>query len=424
MRFPLAIVAASLALAACAAPAPGNRDRPRSGVALPTAPAIAAVGTWWPGAWPDRLRFAAAHRGLLREDSAGRIRADLARSWSRRTGKDGAPCWRFRLDGVDAAAVASAWTSRLSDGDPALAALLQGVRGVAPAGQAGPPSGLRPRGRVLTVCTARPDPGLPRRLAHPAAWAVRRAVAIRDDGPKVGFGPPADGDAAADAPVRVPAWDGTYALWMDPRARWAADPTFRTWLARTVDREDLARVALAGRGEPAFALTDDPDAGLPDGPGDAPVSAGARPRLTVAHDAADPVARSVLSRLKATLAGRGIDLILRAEDRVPAADPTDRRPDAAALILHRPGSSDPALGLLETLAGLGPEATASADELRARPFDPETTRTVRARAVEWSLVHDGLLIPLVRVHGWVADDALSPDDAVPGGGLVAAGSGR
>jgi len=253
------------------------------------------------------------------------------------------------------------------------------------------------------VCSSARDPWLPARIAHPAAWPAipARTGGSPDPAFEASFGRDVD---RADAPRRAEPWDVTWALWLNPEARWTADPTFRAWLAHAIDRDDLARSILAGHGRSARGLLEDPDAAEPPAPAVRPFSDGARPRIAVAHDAGDPVAAGLASRLKARLGEVGVEVDVAPVGRLPFEAVGRERHPAAILFAHRPAVADPALGLLETVAGLGPSAGVAADALRRRPFDEVDARTARARAVQDDLLGSARLIPLVRGEAWVSGD--------------------
>ena len=417
MRSLLAMVLA-VPLAACASVRPPADDRsagPTTTLRI-AVPAIRAIGGWRVTGWRERLREDATAFALVREDLDGRLRPGLATGWSRRTSPDGAPCWRFRLRRDSwAREVVDDWSKRLSDGDRAILDLLTGVRGVDGPSAGVRPDGLRADGTRLWVCTSRDDPMLPLRIAHPAAWP-RITVA---EGPRievlevgdptadvtVRFGSgPAPGRREAGEATRIVGWDPVWALWLNPTARWTADPSFRAWLASSIDREDLAAAAFGegARAEPV--LIPDPHAPHPDAPAVRPFSDGSRPRIEIALDGRDPFARAIGSRLKARLAEKGVEVDLGMRDEPPFDAFGLVRSPAAILFVHRPSSSDPTLALLETLVGLGTAATPFADRLRARPFETGEAREVRARAVQWELLDSARLVPLVRARVFVGGD--------------------
>ncbi len=413
MRLLLAM-ALGPALVACAparspvAPHDGP-ERPAATLRI-AVPSIRPVSGWSTGVWSARLEGGALAVALVREAPAGRLEPAFATRWSPRPGPDGEPCWRFRLRDPRGEEIVADWSARLAAGDPGLLDLLAGVRGLDAVRGGGRPVGLRADGDRLWVCTARDDPMLPRRIAHPAAWprldrgaAVADVVAVDAGDPaadaRAWFGAPdPDGPVADRAAIPIESWDPVWVLWLNPTARWTADPTFRAWLARSIDREDLAAVTAGGGAAAAHLLIPDPDRPAPEVPDVRPFADGSRPRLVVGFDRRDPIARTIGSRLKARMAEVGIELDLDPVDALPVdAIGRDRSP-SAMLFATLPASTDPSLRLLETLAGLGAAGEPFADRLRARPFETGEPRDVRARAVQWELLRSARLVPLVRVE--------------------------
>jgi hypothetical protein len=438
MRLLLAMLLAVL-LAACAPVRPPANDGagPAPAATLRIAvPAARAVSGWRTGAWAERLNEGARMVALLREDGDGRLRAAFATGWTARSGPDGAPCWVFRLREPRAAEIVEDWSVRLATRDRGLLDLLAGVRGIGSGNAGDPPDGLRADGHRLWVCTAVEDPMVPRRLAHPAAWprvgggSGPGLVAVEIEDPTADaralFGTGvADGVIGEGAATRIESWDPVWALWLNPTARWTADPTFRAWLARSIDREDLAAEAIGEGGVSSRVLIADSDPPEPEEPGVRPFSDGSRPRIDLGFDRRDRFARALCSRLKARLAEAGVDLDLEPYDELPFDAFSRERSPAAVLFLYRPSTTDPSLALLETLSGLGAAGAPFAETLRARPFETGEPREIRARAVQWELLRSARLVPLVRAGAVVVGD-LRGFTPVPGGHLVppVSGGGR
>jgi hypothetical protein len=421
-------------LAACAACGP-TRTRPAGPSDGPGAvprrwflPPVSAVSGLESGSWPERVVRDRQRTALLRVDADGSLVPGLAEGWSARKSPDGRPCWRFRLRGPHAEDVVNDWGGRLRRGDPALRILLDGVIGIHDAtGPGEPPSGLSAADSRLWVCTARPDPNVPLRLAHPAAWPrlgpgvedfstseirARRSTTdaereIARGGAVVTFARDAGEAAERGLSVRTATrWTATWGLWLNPEARWTTDPNFRAWLSRAIDRRDLAETITGGRGKPAITLVDDPEALLPDGPSRRPFSPGARPRLTLAYDPDDRLAEALASRLKAKLRESDLTIELVPVARPPYEAIDVAREPSAILFAQFPVIPDPAMTLLETLSGLGPAGERWVRRLRARPFDESERRRTLALAVQWELISEtARLVPLIRVDAAIVGNA-------------------
>lgn len=186
---------------------------------------------------------------------------------------------------------------------------------------------------------------------------------------------------------RRPAWDRTYGLWLNPAARWTHDPTFRRWVAATVDRDGIVDLLFPGVGVPAGSMIGDatPDTTRP---ATRPFSAGATPRLILVYDRTDPAAAAVASRVKADLERYGPIVEVRAEAVAPHDLPSDRRAPSAVVVAH-------------------PSAT----------FDPWPGDEPAVRA-------DDRLVPLVRVHAWSAVRAGLAGVAWGGAGSVSLADAR
>jgi len=212
---------------------------------------------------------------------------------------------------------------------------------------------------------------------------------------------------------RAPELDRVYFLALDRGKRWTMDPSFRRWLATTIDRDGLLRYALAGEGEPAHALSriDEPPQ-LPE-PSHRPVGPGSRPRLNLGFDESDPLAAVIAARVQSTvdLAGVRIELVRRGE----AAG----RPDAS-LHLHLPPIADPILGLWHTVASaeVGGAVVERLLEQASR-FSSESSRRDAAWLAEDALLLDAEVVPLVRLYAWLAvREGLHDVQVAPGGWIA------
>lgn len=379
-----------------------------------------------------------------------------------------AACWRFDLApaaaGGDRAAGPgewiAAWERELRDSSAPHRWLLRPVLGAESfaLGLASRVEGLREDGEILAVCTSRPTPDLPIRLSHPAlwhrpdegpggtaaGWGPFRPAADRylEAVPGTAAGPPylervelvddrgvpalllrlgeadlgvvlgSDAGGLLDAPgrplrlARIEDWDRVYYLWLDPGRRWVNDPPFRRWLSSILDREAMLAYLFDGRGEPAAGLLPgEPTEPIPAGPAGRPLATASRPRLDLCFDAADPLAASIAARARAVLELHGVELELDPRDAAELAAALSRGRLSMALLAHRPGLADPVLALTESLIGL-PGLPAGAREAlleSSRQVDPRERR-LAARRVEGGLVREGILIPLVRLHTWLASD--------------------
>lgn len=228
----------------------------------------------------------------------------------------------------------------------------------------GPPAGPGPHGDG-SIRVALPEAALP---DDPRVIPVEVAAGAFDLAVLYGAQVPIDPQQSDRfAVARLEGWDRTYAMWLNPEARWTHDPTFRRWMAAHVDRDGIVDLLFAGQGSPAGSLTGDrpPDTTPPDL---RPFSAASRPRLSVLHDASDEAAEAIASRLKADLDRHGLIVEIRAV-------PPD---DLSVLALDRGTAA-----LLFRGSERGPVPTDF-------PADPET------------LVRQDIVVPLVRLHAWSA----------------------
>jgi hypothetical protein len=193
---------------------------------------------------------------------------------------------------------------------------------------------------------------------------------------------------------RLYAWDRSYLLQLNPGTRWVNDPTFRRWLAATIDREALLEQLFDGRGEPAFSLTPGrTDGPLWEMPSGKPFSATSEPRLDLSYDGEDARAASIAARLKAVLEAEGVRLSLS-----PAEGEASM---ALVRAMRRP--PDVVSAVREIIGPLGEEASAELDLLeRAARHDDEGVRTEIAWWAESSTLRDARIVPLVRLHYWLA----------------------
>ena len=402
---------------------------------------------------------------LMRVNVAEGLTTDgLLLSWSRP--RDGSPCWVLELnprwvwpDGLSVRAgdLLAAWATGLLDDSSDLHWLLDplGDQADAPVEASG---SMRAAERILEICPRRPTPDLPLRLEHPATWLQRvdPATGLHEgpgpfrqmpdgslsaktdypgDGPYLGSVVPivveghsplllrlgdahlavtfgAAADSLIDDPVpdlrleRLPAWDRTYFMWMNPEERWVNDPVFRRWVSGTIDRDEMVTYLFDGRGKRAFSLSYDGST-VPVYPlrADRPLSPMTEPRLRMVYDAADPYAETVAQRVRAVLETRQVELSL-----VPMKLDALRRALRAgdvevALLAHRPGSEDPVLALEGTVWWLGDGAA----DARARLVEASgiDSHRVAARAegaweAEQLLLLDARVVPLIRLHAWLA----------------------
>ncbi len=222
---------------------------------------------------------------------------------------------------------------------------------------------------VPSVRLAEPeeDPALLMRLGETDAALVygTRVARLREPGSR------------PVALLRAPDWDLAYVLWIDRETFWVNDPAFRRWLARSIARDDLVRACLAGEGEPL-------EAEMGTGPVRGP-SPRSRPALVLERDAGDPWAVRLAARLRERLRAAGVDIELR--------DPDDGS-RAALFLVPVPAGDRASLAreLLET-------APRNAAELGA--IEGEASAALALQ----QLGRDARLVPLVRVHAWLALDA-------------------
>jgi len=312
--------------------------------------------------------------------------------------------------------------------------------------------GARADGRTLVLCPHRPTPDLPARLGHPDLWLwrVSPSTGYREgpgpfaesssgalepntyfggSGPYldsiewlprgnddaslvfeldqadlgVVYGRDADGFGESAAVERLPAWDRTYYLWMQPHARWINDPLFRRWIADRIDRSQAIRYLFAGRGSPAYSLR----SVAAETPGwdpveHRPISGSSVPRVELTHDQGDPHARALALRIQATLRGAGVEIRLDPGPHNEIDARLARGEGQMVLRGHRARTTDPVLALAAELRSLpGAEAALSILERAVERSDPDDRRRA-AEYAELAVLLDARLVPLVHLHAWLA----------------------
>jgi MarR-like DNA-binding transcriptional regulator SgrR of sgrS sRNA len=194
---------------------------------------------------------------------------------------------------------------------------------------------------------------------------------------------------------RLHAWDRSYFLQLNPAKRWVNDPAFRRWLAATIDREELLEQLFDGRGEPAYSVTPGrADGPLWERPQGRPFSATSEPRLDLHYDGEDQRAAAIAARLKAVLEVEGVHLSL---------SPADGKAASMSLLLASRRPPDVVTAVREIMEPLGEEAAAELIllEKAARHAD-EGVRAEMAWWAESSTLRDARIVPLVRLHSWLA----------------------
>jgi hypothetical protein len=199
---------------------------------------------------------------------------------------------------------------------------------------------------------------------------------------------------------RLRAWEITWALWLNPRARWLNDPTLRRWLVSAMDREALLDLALAGQGDLVEGLVLDEAAGSIV-EARRPLSPESRPRLELLFDEDEPGGAPIAARLKAELDARGFDIVLihrRGEEflrRIAAGT------YSMVLLSHTASAGDPWAALSATLSAIHPRPEELNRALSESRYLEDPRELVGlARRVEHALVLDGRLTTLVRTRAW------------------------
>ena len=200
---------------------------------------------------------------------------------------------------------------------------------------------------------------------------------------------------------RIPRWDTVYALWLVADRRWTNDPSFRRWLSTRLDRESMASYLYGEQAEAAY--------GLPDRGGETPeavrrpFSAASSPRLALVFDEADTHAANLAARVKAVLEQASVALRLEPCARTDLQRALDEGRSQMVLLAHRPPLNDPVLALLDTL---WPFRAAALEEtrrlVRATRIGDPARRRERAAEIEAAMLGDARLVPLVRLHAWLA----------------------
>lgn len=373
-------------------------------------------------------------------------------------------CHSVPLAGADgtritAADVVAAWEAGLRIADGPHGWLLQPVAGAEEVilGAADRVSGLGVDGDAVVVCVDRATPDWASRLQHPALWPIigdpamgsaRGAGTFRwsDDGAalvraagetrrnsirRIVLRCGSDDDVvsmtATDAfdlafvwgrvverlladggerirMQRIPRWDTVYALWLVADRRWTNDPSFRRWLSAAVDRESMARYLYGEHAEAAYGLMD--GGGETPGTVRRPLSATSVPRLGLVFDESDRHAANLAARVKAVLEQEHVELRLEPCGRGDLRKALEEGRSQLALLEHHPPVSDPVLALLDTLWPLRAAAVEETRRLlRATRISDPARRRERAAEIEAMMLGDARLVPLVRLHGWLARKA-------------------
>jgi MarR-like DNA-binding transcriptional regulator SgrR of sgrS sRNA len=206
---------------------------------------------------------------------------------------------------------------------------------------------------------------------------------------------------------RLPGWDRSYALvwnWISTSTDDRVGMPLR--LRAALDGSAMVRYLFDGRGEPIDSLLPGAAEGvsitprpLDLAPSEAPSFAG---RVSILHEAGDPAAAAIASRVKASWEEMGLRISLQPlrNDqlwyRLASGD------YVAAVLLHHPPTSDPVLGLQGTLSLLGEVADPVLEMLDEASRQPDPAlRAAAARLAEDTLLQQGALVPLVRVHAWL-----------------------
>ena len=188
---------------------------------------------------------------------------------------------------------------------------------------------------------------------------------------------------------------------MNPAA--GVPAALRRIMNRAVDREGMLRYLFDGRGEPVASL-------LPGGPSSVTRPRlqrldGRLPRVELTFDREDKFAARIAARVKAVWEQLGVPVPLQGSEPAEFRERTRRGDFTAVLLLHHPPTADPVLGLhgsLAAVASLFPDAIEALEEATG-PTHPGA-RLEAARRAEAALLRDARLIPLVRLHAWLASD--------------------
>lgn len=199
---------------------------------------------------------------------------------------------------------------------------------------------------------------------------------------------------------RLEAWEITWALWLNPRARWLNDPRLRRWLVDVIDRPALLELVLAGHGDLVGGLFVDESPRVAVRP-PRPLSHDARPRLELLLDEDEPGAGPIAARLKAELDSQGFQIVL-----VPRSGESFRRTLGSsdfsiALLTQASGAGEALATLSATLSAINPQPVELSRALaEARLIQNPKLHGDLARSVARSLGLDGRLTALVRTRAW------------------------
>lgn len=381
-------------------------------------------------------------------------------------GASRAGCWLIALHTDDAsgnghptpAEIRREWEARLAEPSLPARALLRPVDGV-PERSAGAASdgvaGLEEEDGKLKICVTVPTPDLPQRLAHPALW-------LKPAGPPMGRGPfsGAPGtvlasnpdyagppprlrwiemvDAAghdpalllrvgeADAAIlygpsasalierptdrlRVERWpelDRVYLIRFHLARRWVSDPSFRRWLADSIQRESILRYVFDERGEIGYTLSHQ-DSPRPSwrAASRRPFTGATRPHLSLDYPRDDRFAAAIAERVRASMALEGLSIVIRGRPLSELVGEGLDGSSSMALLSHSPRSVDPVLALLETVGLLGPRAAPFLELLdQASRLERPADRQAAAWFAEDALLIEANVAPLIRAHAWLAVD--------------------
>ncbi len=330
-------------------------------------------------------------------------------------------------------AVARQWNTALAAGQTDVVWLLAALDGAGRVvrGLDAEASGLTVDQDSLQLCSNEKVSDLDRRLAHPALW-------FTPDPPTPGAKPGAlqplirvDGEAGLLAQLgevdlaiawgteakrlqeateerrveRVPRWDRTYLLWLDPAKRWINDPRFRRWLAGQIDRQAIVDYVFSGQGEPTARILEPNLVPLWEPIVDRPVSRSAEPRLSLHFDRDDAAASRIAGRVQEALRPHRVHVTLHPGSAEDLARNLRDGSVESAILSHQPALEDPILALRETLARLGPRAQPAQSILdQAAGQSGAATRRASADAAERVLLQDGDVVPIVRLHAWLSRD--------------------
>jgi len=208
--------------------------------------------------------------------------------------------------------------------------------------------------------------------------------------------------------TRLPGQDRIYYLWLNPASRWTNDPTFRRWLAGTIDRAAMLDYLFAGRGQALVSFLDQTLA-VPfwEPVARRPLSRETVPRIQLLYEQADPRAQRIAARITAGLTSEDVEVTPRASStaNLRAALRDDRNSINAALLLVGGSTGDGVLTLLEAISDLGPASDGIRLHLeQASRLTEPGDRQAAAQAAEDILLSGATLVPLIRLEAWLATD--------------------